>query len=277
MRLYTTCKNCGKPIYLKGGYKTASEVRDHMGEIPTLRCSHCGKTSHLPYTCLWSKTWGPWLTVGILSAFILGAVALAALLQQTGANIATVIWIPFAAMAVYALLAKRESDAVEHYKRSWEEAPPPRLTVEAAADFTDIELVDWFDIASYDDITNPYSQVIYYATCLNYEEAPRYFEWYYYYEANEHDTPDDGTLLYESLIAVGAARHAETVRQAREIYLQNRTEIERCVHSVTHDGYQLLLSLNLFDKQDDATAEYYRTEPLLPLVAQYIREHIDQL
>ena len=112
---------------------------------------------------------------------------------------------------------------------------------------------------------------------MNYEEAPRYFEWYYYYEANEHDAPDDGTLLYESLIAVGATRHAEIARQARDIYLQNRAEVERCVHNVTHDGYQLLLSLNLFDKQDDAAAQAYYTEPLLPLIAKYIRNHIEHL
>ena len=277
MRLYTLCNKCGRPIYLKKGYQTAFEVRDHLGEIIALRCPHCGKTRHLPYTCLWRKTWGPWLTVGILSAIILGATALVALLQQAGASIGAVIWIPFAAMAVYALLAKRESDAVELYTRSWEDAPAPRLTAEAAADFTDIELVDWFDISSYDDITNPYEQVIYYATCLNYEEAPRYFEWYYYYEANEHDTPDDGTLLYESLIAVGATCHAEIARQAREIYLQNRAEVERCVRSVTHDGYQLLLSLDLFYAQDDAAAQAYYTEPLLPLVAQYIRNNIEHL
>ena len=180
-------------------------------------------------------------------------------------------------MAVYALLAKRESDAVELYNRSWEDAPAPRLTAEAAADFTDIELVDWFDIEEYGQITNEQEQVVYYATCLNYEEAPRYFEWFYYYEVNWHDTPDDGTLLYESLIAVGATRHAEITKEAQEIYLQHRDEIYRCVRSVTHDGYQLLLSLNLFDKQDDAAAQAYYSEPLLPLVAQYIRNHIEHL
>ena len=262
---------------MKRGYKTAFEVREQFGEIVTLHCPHCGTTFHRPYINLWSKTWGPWLTVGILSAIILGSVALVALLQQAGASISAVIWIPFAAMAVYALLAKRESDAIERYNRSWEDAPAPRLTAEAAADFTDIELVDWFDIEEYGQITNEQEQVVYYATCLNYEEPPRYFEWYYYYEANEHDTPDDGTLLYESLIAVGATRHAEITKEAQEIYLQHRDEIYRCVRSVTHDGYQLLLSLNLFDKQDDAAAQAYYSEPLLPLVAQYIRNHIEHL
>ena len=276
MRLYTICKNCGKPIYLKRGYETAFEVKDQLGEIITLHCPHCGTTSHRPYTCLWSKTWGPRLTIGILSAVILCAVALVALLQQAGASTAAVIWIPFAAMAVYALLAKRESDALERYNRSWEEAPSPRLTAEAAVDFTDIELVDWFNIELYEDITNEYEQVVYYANCLNYEEAPRYFEWYYYYEANEHDTPDDGTLLYNSLVAIGATRHAEIACQAREIYLQHTDQIEKSVRSVTHDGYQLLLSLNLFEEQDYAAAQAYYTEPLLPLIAKYIRLHIDQ-
>ena len=277
MQLYAICNKCGKPIYLKRGYKTAFEVREQLGEIVTLHCPHCGTTFHRPYINLWSKTWGPWLTVGILSAIILGSVALVALLQKAGASIGAVIWIPFAAMAVYALLAKRESDAIERYNRSWEDAPAPRLTAEAAADFTDIELVDWFDIEEYGQITNEQEQVVYYATCLNYEEAPRYFEWYYYYEANEHDAPDDGTLLYESLIAVGATRHAEITKEAQEIFLQHRDEIYRCVRSVTHDGYQLLLSLNLFDKQDDAAAQAYYSEPLLPLVAQYIRNHIEHL
>ena len=276
MRLYTLCSKCGKPVYLRGGYKTAFEVRDHLGEIITLHCPHCGTTSHRPYTSLWSKTWGPWLTVGILSAIIICAVALVALLQQAGASTAAVIWIPLLALVVYALLAKRESDAVERYNRSWEEAPSPRLTAEAAADFTDIELVDWFNIDLYEDITNEYEQVVYYAACLNYEEAPRYFEWYYYYEANEHDNPDDGTLLYNSLVAIGATRHAEIARQAREIYLQHTDQIDQCVRSVTRDGYQLLLSLNLFDAQDDAAAQAYYTEPLLPLIAKYIRQHIDQ-
>lgn len=276
MRLYTLCR-CDKPVYLKKGYKTVFDVRQHEGEIVTLLCPHCGTKLHRPYTSFWCKTWGPLLTVALMSVIILGSVTLVALLQQAGASTAAVIWIPFAAMAVYALLAKRESDAVERYDRSWEEAPTPRLTAEAAADFTDTELVDWFDIEEYDQITNEQEQVVYYATCLNYEEAPRYFEWFYYYEANEHKTPDDGTLLYNSLMAVGATHHAEIARQARDIYLQNRAEVERCVRSVTHDGYQLLLSLNLFDKQDNAIAEANSTEPLLPLVAQYIRQHIDQL
>ena len=276
MRLYTLCR-CDKPVYLKKGYKTVFDVRQHEGEIVTLHCPHCGTKLHRPYTSFWCKTWGPWLTVAIMSAIILVSVTLVALLQQAGASTVAVIWIPFAAIGVYVVLAKRESDAIERYNRSWNEAPSPRLTAEAAADFTDIELVDWFDIAEYDQITNEPKQVIFYATWLNYEEAPRYFEWFYYYEVNEHDTPDDGTLLYNSLIAVGATRHAETTKEAREIYLQHRDEIDRCVRSVTHDGYQLLLSLNLFDKQDNAIAEANSTEPLLPLVAQYIREHIDQL
>ena len=232
MQLYAICNKCGKPIYLKRGYKTAFEVREQLGEIVTLYCPHCGTTFHRPYINLWSKTWGPWLTVGILSAIILGSVALVA---------------------------------------------APRLTAEAAADFTDIELVDWFDIEEYGQITNEQEQVVYYATCLNYEEAPRYFEWFYYYEINWHDTPDDGTLLYESLIAVGATRHAEITKEAQDIYLQHRDEIYRYVRSVTHDGYQLLLSLNLFDKQDDAAAQAYYSEPLLPLVAQYIRNNIEHL
>ena len=66
-------------------------------------------------------------------------------------------------------------------------------------------------------------------------------------------------------------------KEAQEIYLQHRDEIYRCVRSVTHDVYQLLLSLNLFDKQDDAAAQAYYSEPLLPLVAQYIRNHIEHL
>lgn len=277
MRLYTLCNKCGKPIYLKRGYKTAFEVKDRLGEIVTLHCPHCGAKLHRPYTSFWCKTWGPWLTVAIMSAIILVSVTLVALLQQAGASTAAVIWIPFAAIGVYVVLAKRESDAVERDKRSWEEAPSPRLTAEAAADFTDIELVDWFDIAEYNQITNEPEQVIFYASWFNHEEPPRYFEWFYYYEVNEHDTPDDGTLLYNSLIAVGATRHAAIAKEAIEIYLQHRDEIYRCVRSVTHDGYQLLLSLNLFDKQDDATAEANSIEPLLPLVAQYIREHIEQL
>lgn len=276
MRLYTLCR-CGKPVYLKKGYKTVFDVRQHEGEIVTLHCPHCGAKLHRPYTSFWCKTWGLWLTVALMSAIILVSVTLVALLQQAGASTAAVIWIPFAAIGVYVVLAKRESDAVERDKRAWEEAPSPRLTAEAAADFTDIELVGWFDIVEYYQITNEPKQVIFYATWLNYEEAPRYFEWFYYYEANEHDTPDDGTLLYNSLIAVGASRHAEITKEAQKIYLQHRDEIDRCVRSVTKDGYQLLLSLNLFDKQDNAIAEANSTEPLLPLVAQYIREHIDQL
>jgi hypothetical protein len=49
------------------------------------------------------------------------------------------------------------------------------------------------------------------------------------------------------------------------------------VKSVTHDGYQQLLALNLFDKQDNALAQAYHSEPLMPLVADYIRHHIPQL
>ena len=276
MRLYTLC-NCGKRIYLKGRYATAEDLRNQKGEIIPYKCPRCGRRGHHPYTYVWTRTWGPWVTVALLSAFVLGGTAIVALLQLLYVDIITVVWIPIAALTLFALLAKRESDAVELFKQSLEKAPHPRLTAEAAADFSELDLVEWFDVGEPNDITNEYTQVVYYASVLNHFEAPRYFEWFYYYEANDHDTPDDGTLLYESLIAVGATRHAEITKEAQEIFLQHRDEIYRCVRSVTHDGYQLLLSLNLFDKQDDAAAQAYYSEPLLPLVAQYIRNHIEHL
>ena len=276
MKLYTLC-NCGKRIYLKGHYATAGELRNQKGEIIPYKCPHCGKTGHHPYTNVWVRTWGPWRTVAILVAFILGGVAIVVPLQMLGADLITVIWIPFAALTIYTLLAKRESDAVELFNRTLEEAPLPRLTAEAATDFSDPDLIDWFDVEQPNDITNEYTQVVYYASVLNYLEAPRYFEWFYYYEANEHDTPDDGTLLYNSLITIGATHHAEIVQQAREIYLQHKDEIDQCVRSVTQDGYQTLLALNLFDKQDNATHEAFYSEPLVPLLAQYIRNNLDNL
>lgn len=276
MRLYTLC-NCGKRIYLKGRYATAEEVRSHKGEILTIKCPRCGRTCRQPYTYIFTRTWGPWVTVALLSAFVLGGTAIVALLQMLHVDIITIIWIPIAALTVFALLAKRESDAVELFKRSLDEAPFPRLTAEAAADFSDLDLVEWFDVEEPNDITNEYTQVVYYSSVLNHLEAPRYFEWFYYYEATEHDTPDDGTLLYNSLVAIGAARHAAIVREAREVYLQHRDEIDLCVRSVNDDGYQKLLALNLFDKQDNATHEALYSEPLVPLLAQYIRNNLDNL
>ena len=276
MKLYTLC-NCGKRIYLKGHYATAEEVRSQKGEIITFKCPRCGKTCHQPYTYIWTRTWGPWITVALLAAFVLGGTAIVALLQMAGADIITVIWIPFAALTFFALLAKRESDAVELFKRSLDEAPFPLLTAEVAADFSDPDLIDWFDVEQPNDITDEYTQVVYYSSVLNYLEAPRYFEWFYYYEANEHNTPDDGTLLYNSLVAIGAARHAAIAQEAHEVYLQHRDEIDLCVRSVTDDGYQKLLALNLFDKQDNATHEAFYSEPLVPLVAQYIRDNLDNL
>lgn len=75
-------------------------------------------------------------------------------------------------------------------------------------------------------------------------------------------------------MAVGATRHAAIVQEAREIYQQHREEVDQCVKSVTQDGYQLLLGLNLFEQQDNALAETYHTEPLVPLVAAYIRSEL---
>lgn len=276
MRLYTLC-NCGKRIYLKGRYATAEEVRSQKSEILTVKCPRCGRTCRQPYTYIFTRTWGPWVTVALLSAFVLGGTAIVALLQMLHVDIITVIWIPIAALTVFALLAKRESDAVELFKRSLDEAPFPRLTAEAASDFSELDLVEWFDVEEPNDITNEYTQVVYYASVLNYLEAPCYFEWFYYYEATEHDTPDDGTLLYNSLVAIGAARHAAIVQEAREVYLQHRDEIDQCVQSETDDGYQKLLDLNLFDKQDNATHEAFYSEPLVPLLAQYIRNNLDNL
>ena len=66
------------------------------------------------------------------------------------------------------------------------------------------------------------------------------------------------------------------MKEAREIYQQHKEEVDRCVKSVTGDGYQLLLGLGLFELQDDALAEAYQTEPLVPLVAEYIRNHIER-
>lgn len=102
-------------------------------------------------------------------------------------------------------------------------------------------------------------------------------EWFYYYEGNYNPNGDDGIDLYSSLMVVGAMRHAAIVLEAREIYLQHKDEVERCVKSVAQDEYQLLLALNLFGKQDDALAQAYHAEPLVPLVADYIRRHVVQL
>ena len=276
MRLYTLC-NCGKRIYLKGRFATAEDLRNQKGEIIPYKCPRCGRRGHHPYTYVWTRTWGPWVTVALLSAFVLGGTAIVALLQLLYVDIITVVWIPIAALTLFALLAKRESDAVELFKQSLEKASHPRLTAETASDFSELDLVEWFDVGEPNDITNEYTQVVYYASVLNHLEAPRYFEWFYYYEANEHNTPDDGTLLYNSLVAIGATSHAAIVQEAREVYLRHRDEIDQCVQSETDDGYQKLLALNLFNKQDNATHEAFYSEPLVPLLAQYIRNNLDNL
>ena len=276
MRLYITC-HCSKPIRLKGNYDTADDLRRQRGDFLELHCPHCGKTVHLPYTWAWPRTWGPWVTIAILSVFILGSVAVMMLLQHAGASVGAVIWVPIVALSFYGWIAKIESDAVEQFEHSKYNAPTPHLTPDVAATWDDIDLLCWYDIEEPEDITNIYERVIYYATILHYEEAPRYMEWFYYYEVNYNPNSDDGIDLYSSLMAVGATRHADIVLEAREIYLQHKDEVERCVKSVTHDGYQQLLALNLFDKQDNALAQAYHSEPLMPLVADYIRHHITQL
>lgn len=269
--------HCGHTIRLKGHYEGVEDLRRRWGDFLKLRCPHCGKTVHLPYTWAYPQTWGPWGTVVILSAFILGSVALMALLQGAGASVGAVIWIPIVALAFYVQIAKMESDSVERFEHSKHNAPTPRLTPEVAATWGDIDLLAWYDIEEPEDITNLCERVIYYATVLHHEEGPRYMEWFYYYENNYNPHSDDGIDLYSSLMAVGATQHAAIVEEAREIYLQHRDEVERCVKSAAQDGYQLLLSLDLFEAQDDALAQAYRSEPLVPLVAQYIREHIEEL
>jgi len=269
--------HCGHTICLKGRYEEVEDLRRRWGDFLELHCPHCGKMVHLPYTWAFPRTWGPWGTVAILSAFILGSVALMVLLQQAGASVGAVIWIPIAALAFYVQIAKLESDSVERFEHSKHKAPTPRLTPEVAATWGDIDLLVWYNIEEPEDITNLCERVIYYATALHHEEGPRYMEWFYYYESNYNPNSDDGIDLYSSLMAVGATRHAAIVEEAREIYLQHRDEVERCVKSATQDGYQLLLSLDLFEAQDDALAQAYHSEPLVPLVAQYIREHIEEL
>lgn len=276
MRLYTQC-TCGRRLYLKDRYVTAEELQRRQGDFITMHCPRCGTTVHHPYTWFWLRTWGPWGTVAILSAFILGSVAVTVLLQHAGATIGAVIWIPIVALAFYMRIAKIESDAVEQFEHSRHNAPTPRLTPEVAATWSDIDLLAWYNIEEPEDITNLCERVIYYATVLHYEEGPRHMEWFYYCESNYNPHSDDGTDLYSSLMAVGATRHAAIVEEARKIYLQHRDEVERCVKSTTQDGYQLLLSLDLFETQDNALAQAYRSEPLVPLVAQYIREHIAEL
>jgi len=269
--------HCGHTIRLKGRYEEVEDLRRRWGDFLELHCTHCGKTVHLPYTWAFPRTWGPWGTVAILSAFILGSVALMVLLQQAGASVGAVIWIPIVALAFYVQIAKMESDGVERFEHSKHNAPTPRLTPEVAATWGDIDLLAWYNIEEPEDITTLCERVIYYATALHYEEGPRYMEWFYYYESNYNPNSDDGIDLYSSLMAVGATGHAAIVEEAREIYLQHRDEVERCVKSATQDGYQLLLSLDLFEAQDDALAQAYHSEPLVPLVAQYIREHIEEL
>jgi hypothetical protein len=273
MRYYVLCPHCGKKITLRGRYATAEERRQALGDFPTLHCRHCGQEVRAAYTWLWAEGWGPMGTVAVLSAMLLLALGAAALIQN-GEGREWVVLIPLAAIAAYAIVAKRVSDAIERFNQSQEEAPEPQLTPEAAATWSDIDLLDWFDICGPEDYGTPFEQTLYYATLLNHEEGPRYMEWFYFYEGNYNDQPDDGRLLQESLMAVGATRHAAIVQEAREIYQQHREEVDQCVKSVTQDGYHLLLGLNLFEQQDNALAEAYHTEPLVPLVAAYIRSEL---
>lgn len=269
--------HCGHSIRLKGRYEEVEDLRRRWGDFLELHCPHCGRTVHLPYTWAWPRTWGPWGTIALLSAFIVGSVAVMMLLQHAGASVGAVVWIPIVALAFYARIAKMESDAVERFERSRFNAPTPHLTPAVAATWSDRDLLCWYDIGEPEDITNLYEQVIYYAMALHHEAPPRYMEWFYYYESNCNPNSDDGIDLYSSLMAVGATRHAAIVQEAREIYLQHRDEVERCVKNTAQDGYQLLLALDLFGPQDDALAQAYHAEPLLPLVADYIRHHVAQL
>lgn len=207
----------------------------------------------------------------------MGSVGVMMILQHAGASIGAVVWIPIVALAFYGRMAKIESDAVEQFERSKFNAPSPHLTPAVAATWSDTDLLCWYDIGEPENITNLYERMIYYATILHHEEPPRYMEWFYYYEGNYNPNGDDGIDLYSSLMAVGATRHAAIVLEAMEIYLQHKDEVERCVKSVAQDGYQLLLALNLFGKQDDALAQAYHAEPLVPLVADFIRRHVVQL
>lgn len=273
MRYYAYCSHCGKYIRLWGRHATAEDLRRQRGDFITLRCNHCSQEVKVPYTWVWAKGWGPVGTVLLLSAMVLLGLGAAALIQN-GEGREWVVLIPLAAIAAYAIVAKRVSNAIERFNQSQEEAPEPQLTPEAAATWSDIDLLDWFDICVPEDYGTPFEQTLYYATLLNHEEGPRYMEWFYFYEGNYNDQPDDGRLLQESLMAVGATRHAAIVQEAREIYQQHREEVDQCVKSVTQDGYQLLLGLNLFEQQDNALAEAYRTEPLVPLVAASIRSEL---
>lgn len=273
MRYYAYCPHCGKYIRLRGRHATAEDLRRQRGDFIDLRCNHCSQEVKVPYTWVWAKGWGPVGTVLLLSAMVLLGLGAAALIQN-GEGREWVVLIPLASIAAYAIVAKRVSDAIERFNQSQEEAPEPQLTPEAAATWSDIDLFDWFDICVPEDYGTPFEQTLYYATLLNHEEGPRYMEWFYFYEGNYNDQPDDGRLLQESLMAVGATRHAAIVQEAREIYQQHREEVDQCVKSVTQDGYQLLLGLNLFEQQDNALAEAYHTEPLVPLVAAYIRSEL---
>lgn len=273
MRYYAYCPHCGKYIRLRGCHATAEDLRRQRGDFIDLRCRHCSQEVKVPYTWVWAKGWGPVGTVLFLSAIVLLGLGAAALIQN-GEGREWVVLIPLAAIAAYAIVAKRVSDAIERFNQSQEEAPEPQLTPEAAATWSDIDLLDWFDIGGPEGFENPFERTLYYATLLNHEEGPRYMEWFYFYEGNYNDQPDDGRLLQESLMAVGATRHAAIVQEARGIYQQHREEVDRCVKSVTQDGYQLLLGLNLFEQQDNALAEAYHTEPLVPLVAAYIRSEL---
>ena len=273
MRYYVYCPHCGKYIRLRGRHATAEDLRRQRGDFIDLRCRHCSQEVKVPYTWVWAKGWGPVGTVLLLSAMVLLGLGAAALIQN-GEGREWVVLIPLAAIAAYAIVAKRVSDAIERFNQSREEAPMPQLTPEAAATWSDIDLLDWFDIRGPEGFETPFERTLYYATLLNHEEGPRYMEWFYFYEGNYNDQPDDGSLLQESLMAVGATRHAAIVQEAWEIYQQHREEVDQCVKSVTQDGYQLLLGLNLFEQQDNALAEAYHTEPLVPLVAAYIRSEL---
>ena len=142
MRLYTTC-HCGHTIRLRGSYPTADEVRRPLGDFVTLHCPHCGQTVHLPYTWIYPVSWGLWGAIGILSAFILGSVAVMALLQNAGADIGAVIWIPIVALAFYVQIAKLETDTMDRFEHSRSMSSSPHLTPEVAATWSDQALLEW--------------------------------------------------------------------------------------------------------------------------------------
>lgn len=269
-RYYVDCNACRDSFPIKGKYKTVYDVRSERGGIFPLKCPHCGKTKHYSYNKV--EAVPPLSAIGSIVAVISVCVVIPLIIFfLTGwisycfglkiDNSYLLLVFPASAivlMIVYGLVMSKAYGKMNLFNKSKKQAPAPILTKDVAEAMSDEELLDW-------TFSN---DVVLYSLWTRMQESD--LEYY------KEDLVEVMPKIIESYDTIGATKHAELARQMETAVYENIEFIEKCYDEFNTGGAKAFYASQLYKDFEKSGVEADKQEPIDPLLAAYIRSHLDE-